>query len=255
MSAGPGGYWAGNTPYYGGYYGSGYYGGGYWPNYSGYRYGYSPYYYGYDRGYYSPYYYSSDQWSTPGNFNQGGYYNPSYSYSGSGSPAYWQGDMSGYGATEGMGDPNAVHISARVPADAEIWVEGQKTSQRGPDRFFVSPPLTPGKTYTYDIKARWKQDGRDMERERHLTVRAGENYTVDFLRSSDTGRTTTSSQDRTDREYGAAPSDRPTDVDRNARPGERSGENPATTTPGTTPPSPTPKSTTTPKSSSSNPDK
>src|SRR5262249_40914799 len=37
----------------------------------------------------------------------------------------------------------AVRINVRVPADAEVWVEGAKTTQTGTRRTFVSPPLDP----------------------------------------------------------------------------------------------------------------
>ena len=50
---------------------------------------------------------------------------------------------------------NAAMMEIRVPANAEVWVEGDKTSQTGAVRHFVSPTLQTGKTFTYDIRARW----------------------------------------------------------------------------------------------------
>jgi uncharacterized protein (TIGR03000 family) len=75
------------------------------------------------------------------------------------------------------------HIDVRVPASAEVWVEGAKTKQAGELRHFVSPPLTPGQDFVYDIRARWTDDnGKVVDQTRHVPVRAGsqvmENFTA-----------------------------------------------------------------------------
>ena len=46
-------------------------------------------------------------------------------------------------------------------------------------RKFVSPPLEPGE-YTYELKARWKEDGREVVRTRRIPVSPGARRTVDF---------------------------------------------------------------------------
>src|SRR5262249_6246397 len=66
----------------------------------------------------------------------------------------------------------AAPLRLRVPADAELWFDGTKTRQTGPEREFASPVLEPGKTYNYTVMARWKEDGRPVERKRTLQVRA-----------------------------------------------------------------------------------
>jgi uncharacterized protein (TIGR03000 family) len=72
-------------------------------------------------------------------------------------------------------------VRVRVPAKAEIWFEGEKTSQTGEMRNFLSPPLERGKTYTYDVKARWTDDaGKVVERTQEVKVRAGGRSTADF---------------------------------------------------------------------------
>jgi len=73
-----------------------------------------------------------------------------------------------------------VVINLRVPADAEIWFNGDKTVQTGALRHFSSPPLSADKDGTYDIRCRWNDNGRQMERTRHLTVRAGDRLTLRF---------------------------------------------------------------------------
>ena len=63
----------------------------------------------------------------------------------------------------------AVHFAVTVPADAEVWFDGAKTAQAGPYREFVSPPLRPGRSYSYDVRARWKDGGREVDRTRRVT--------------------------------------------------------------------------------------
>ena len=75
-------------------------------------------------------------------------------------------------------------IGVRVPANAEIWFNGEKTTQEGVFREFQTPPLKSGRDFGYDIRARWTENGREMDQTRHLTVRAGDRVMVNFLSSS-----------------------------------------------------------------------
>jgi uncharacterized protein (TIGR03000 family) len=79
---------------------------------------------------------------------------------------------------------NTAHVDVKVPADAVLWVEGTQTRQTGTLRHFVSPPLTPGRDFTYDIRAQWTQDGQPVEVTRHVPVRAGGQVLVNFLEPS-----------------------------------------------------------------------
>jgi uncharacterized protein (TIGR03000 family) len=75
-----------------------------------------------------------------------------------------------------------VLFNIRVPADAAVWVNGQQTTQTGPHREFLSSGLAPGRSYTFDIRARWTgSDGKSAEGQRAITVQGGERRTVDFL--------------------------------------------------------------------------
>jgi uncharacterized protein (TIGR03000 family) len=69
----------------------------------------------------------------------------------------------------------------RVPADANVWLDGVATSQRGTVREFYSPVLEPGKRYTYQVRARWMKNGRPVTRTRTVRVRANAWSDVDFL--------------------------------------------------------------------------
>jgi uncharacterized protein (TIGR03000 family) len=83
--------------------------------------------------------------------------------------------------TEGMRSP-AVLLEVRVPADAEIWIEGAKTMQRGVVRQFISPPLEPDRDFTYEIKAIWWVNGQERTETRNVNVRAGNVVRVDLSR-------------------------------------------------------------------------
>jgi uncharacterized protein (TIGR03000 family) len=83
-------------------------------------------------------------------------------------------------------DPTAAMLNVRVPTDAVVWLEGNPTKQSGASRLFVSPPLERGHDYTYEVRARWKDNGRDVEETRTLTVHAGDRLNVAFP-SADAG--------------------------------------------------------------------
>jgi len=72
-------------------------------------------------------------------------------------------------------------LALQVPADAKIWVQGEATKQDGAVRTFVSPPLEPGKTYTYAVKAQWTENGKPVEQSQNVTVRAGNRSQLLFL--------------------------------------------------------------------------
>jgi len=77
-----------------------------------------------------------------------------------------------------------VHVTVRAPTDAEIWFGGTKTSQTGAVREFESPELKPGRQYTYEVRARWTQDGKAVSRTQSIEVSAGTRKTVDFTQSA-----------------------------------------------------------------------
>jgi uncharacterized protein (TIGR03000 family) len=71
-------------------------------------------------------------------------------------------------------------ITVRAPANAEVWINGEKTSSTGPVREYVSPPLRPGVQYGYDIEARWEENGRQVTQTQRVTVTAGSEIAVTF---------------------------------------------------------------------------
>jgi uncharacterized protein (TIGR03000 family) len=159
--------------YYPGSYYSNYYPGSYYTNYYPGPYGGNYRYYGYDTGYYrgSGYGFSSLN-VPPGEERVRGAAN----LPGTTTSPY--GSVPRASATI---DRTAALADVWLPsADAELWVEGQKTKRTGTYRQFVSPPLAPGKKYAYDFRARWLEGGREVTQTRTVYFRAGDQITVDF---------------------------------------------------------------------------
>jgi uncharacterized protein (TIGR03000 family) len=73
---------------------------------------------------------------------------------------------------------NVIYIDIRVPADAEVWIEGQRMSQKGAVRYFESPPVNPGVEYVYHIRAY----GQDVDEVRDATVHPGSKVAIDFTK-------------------------------------------------------------------------
>jgi uncharacterized protein (TIGR03000 family) len=74
-----------------------------------------------------------------------------------------------------------VALVVRVPEGATVWVNGSKTTQTGARREFVSAGLTPGRSYTYLVRARWTTaNGLIEDHDRAITVQAGERRAIAF---------------------------------------------------------------------------
>ena len=187
---GRGGYGYGyGNPYYG--YGPGY-GWGYNPGYSG-GWGYpggSYNYPGYSRGWaYNNWQtypqYSGAWWNTPGyNWSTGGYYGEGMQgdyYSSTPGTTQPSGTMAQGTMGQGGSMDGQVLINVRVPPNAEVWFDEQKTSQTGPMRTFITPPLNPDHDFVYHIRARWTENGRQVEKTRRVDVHAGDRHFVNFM--------------------------------------------------------------------------
>ena len=80
--------------------------------------------------------------------------------------------------TSAQADTTA-HVTVRAPADATLWFEGTEMMSMGTVREFESPPLEPG-NYTYEIRARWTENGRDITQTQKVAVSPGVHTTVNF---------------------------------------------------------------------------
>jgi uncharacterized protein (TIGR03000 family) len=80
--------------------------------------------------------------------------------------------------------PQPAYIRVRLPANAELVVDGTRTKQKGSERLFESPPLPPGRKFVYDLKATWKENGKEVVRQKVAHVQAGKETAVDFLQQT-----------------------------------------------------------------------
>jgi uncharacterized protein (TIGR03000 family) len=135
-----------------------------------------------------------------GGWGLGGWGYPSYDYGlgyglgyGGGLPYYDYGNYSlppTYAFGGSFGGPSiaappttemGVQLDVFVPdPNAVVWFDGQQTASQGMTRYFDSPPLPPGREFTYTIKAAWTDRGQSVVQERVVTVRAGSRIVVDF---------------------------------------------------------------------------
>jgi uncharacterized protein (TIGR03000 family) len=65
-------------------------------------------------------------------------------------------------------------VTLNLPnADAEVWIGTWKLEQTGTFRTFLSPELQSGRAFIYDLRVRWKENGKAMERTLEVPVKAG----------------------------------------------------------------------------------
>lgn len=75
---------------------------------------------------------------------------------------------------------NAALIEMTVPANAEIWFSGEKTKSTGDFRSFVTPALEKDRKFAYEVRVRWMENGKPMEKVQKLPVRAGDRLSLRF---------------------------------------------------------------------------
>lgn len=67
-----------------------------------------------------------------------------------------------------------VFIHVTVPAEATLYFDGARTSSIGTERLFVTPPLSPDRTYFYTLTAERLRNGSLERVTRRVAVRGGE---------------------------------------------------------------------------------
>jgi uncharacterized protein (TIGR03000 family) len=114
---------------------------------------------------------------------------PSYSYYYDPAPQYYSPPVQYYPPPTQYYDPPAqavadyANVRVIVPdPQARVWFDGSLTSQTGKDRLYHTPSLTAGSTYSYQIRASWMQDGREVSQERTVSVKPGQTTVGDFTR-------------------------------------------------------------------------
>jgi uncharacterized protein (TIGR03000 family) len=76
----------------------------------------------------------------------------------------------------------SVTLKVLVPApNAKLLIQDRLTQQNGTERTFESPPLEPGKEYTYTLTAKWEPNNyTKITRTRAVKVQAGQTVEVDM---------------------------------------------------------------------------
>jgi uncharacterized protein (TIGR03000 family) len=83
---------------------------------------------------------------------------------------------------------NEALMAVRVPdANAEVFIDGRTTQQRGTEREFVTPPLESKGTYA--VRVRWRDDSGMHDVMRNITVTPGSTARTDFAVSMTGDRT------------------------------------------------------------------
>jgi uncharacterized protein (TIGR03000 family) len=71
-------------------------------------------------------------------------------------------------------------FAVKLPAaDAQLWVNGQLTSQKGLERKFVTPPLAPGH-YRYQFRVSWTANKASERSMQTVTFQPGEDLVIDL---------------------------------------------------------------------------
>jgi len=83
---------------------------------------------------------------------------------------------------DGTISEKAAVIRIKVPAKAEVLLSGQQMAQGGINRDFVTRDLEPGKQYTAEVKAKWKENGLEVAQTRKVELHPGDRVTVDFTK-------------------------------------------------------------------------
>jgi uncharacterized protein (TIGR03000 family) len=71
-------------------------------------------------------------------------------------------------------EPDRIQLMAHVPEDARVWIEDAPTTSTGVERVYKSPPLAPGKEYSYTIRVAWLEDGHWVSKDAVAQVKPGQ---------------------------------------------------------------------------------
>jgi uncharacterized protein (TIGR03000 family) len=81
-------------------------------------------------------------------------------------------------------------VQVTLPADATLTIDGHATRSTSAERLFVTPPLEPGKRYSYTFSARFVRDGKTVTVAQEVIIRAGRETFVSLdVPATTSGRT------------------------------------------------------------------
>jgi carbonic anhydrase len=67
-------------------------------------------------------------------------------------------------------------------ADARLWIDGVESPARGQSRAYETPPLPTDRELQYLVKVSWIDKGREVTREKTVTLKRGATVNVDFTK-------------------------------------------------------------------------
>jgi uncharacterized protein (TIGR03000 family) len=85
-----------------------------------------------------------------------------------------------YRPTPVQAPTNTAKLYVNLPADAKLTIDDNPTASTSESRVFVTPSLTPGKTFHYMLKATVVRDGKTEIVTKKVAVRAGEDTRVEI---------------------------------------------------------------------------
>jgi len=77
----------------------------------------------------------------------------------------------------------AARVTVKVPSNATVWFDGVQMSTTGSVRQYQTPPLAPGQ-YSYEVRARWSENGREVNQTQQVAVTARATVEVGFPMAS-----------------------------------------------------------------------
>lgn len=69
-------------------------------------------------------------------------------------------------------------LTVEVPADAVLYIDDVRMKSTSERRTFVTPPLEPGQSYYYDLRAEFTRNGQTVTVNRRVIIRPGETVTT-----------------------------------------------------------------------------
>jgi uncharacterized protein (TIGR03000 family) len=75
---------------------------------------------------------------------------------------------------------NQATVIVQVPADARLYVDGERVDRSATTHRFLTPPLEMGRGYFYTLKAEATRNGQTVSQAQRVIVRASQVSRVDF---------------------------------------------------------------------------
>lgn len=109
-----------------------------------------------------------------------------------------------------QGPAQEAFLDVRLPANAKLEIQGRLTTRTGENRRFVSPPLSPGKKYTYTLVATWTgPDGKEVRRVKDVQVFPGRTVEVDLTKPTEDEKKPADTPKKDDKKDEKKPTDTP----------------------------------------------